>query len=335
MRNEERVLLLAWEMPPFVAGGSWTATYHLVRKFVSSGVPVTVATPWDKALLSELPFGTDVPIECFGMSTDAATSESGGPYPGGPYPGGPYPGGPYPGGPYPGGPYPGGPYPGGPYPGGPYPGGPYPGGPYPGGPYHGWGSGHIDRSMAMNSTAPTGNYQPVQLLISEFTRRLLCHHWPFSTRYVHAIDWITCEPARKLAKRQGVDWIAHLHSTEHERNEHQPSEWIVEIERRAATRAALVVVPSAVTASRLNEQLGSFETPLLIFPIPSPSMVVLPLRAAPSHLEQRSSSAASPSRRAPNCLLPWLNTSRVVIRPLLFVSSALVTLRDVCRRWTM
>ena len=135
MRNEERVLLLAWEMPPFVAGGSWTATYHLVRRLVSSGVPVTVATPWDKALLSELPFGTEVSIECFGMSTDGATSYPGGPYPGGPYPGGPYPGGPYPGGPYPGGPYPGGPYPGGPYPGGPYPGGPYPGGPYPSGPY--------------------------------------------------------------------------------------------------------------------------------------------------------------------------------------------------------
>ena len=109
----------------------------------------------------------------------------------------------------------------------------------------------------MSSTARTENYgQPVQLLISEFTRRLLRHRWPFSTRYVHAIDWITCDPARKLAQRQGVDWIAHLHSTEHERNEHQPSDWIVEIERRVVARAALVVVPSAVTASRCMNNLG-------------------------------------------------------------------------------
>jgi len=30
--NKPKVLMLMWEMPPFVSGGGWTAAYHLVRR---------------------------------------------------------------------------------------------------------------------------------------------------------------------------------------------------------------------------------------------------------------------------------------------------------------
>lgn len=49
-------LCLSWEAPPFVAGASWTATFHLIRKLVVRGVDVTVATPWSAASLHPLPF---------------------------------------------------------------------------------------------------------------------------------------------------------------------------------------------------------------------------------------------------------------------------------------
>jgi glycosyltransferase involved in cell wall biosynthesis len=62
-----KVLMLLWEVPPFVAGGTWTAAYHLVRKLRRRGADLTIVTPWRRDLLSDNPFGPDVPIVGLGV----------------------------------------------------------------------------------------------------------------------------------------------------------------------------------------------------------------------------------------------------------------------------
>ena len=59
-----RVLMLVWEIPPLVAGGTWTACYHLVRNLRRRGADVTVVVPWasDALILDPPPFGVDVPV---------------------------------------------------------------------------------------------------------------------------------------------------------------------------------------------------------------------------------------------------------------------------------
>jgi glycosyltransferase involved in cell wall biosynthesis len=81
-------LFLSWEAPPFVAGGSWTATFHLVRRLVTRGVDVTVATPWSAASLHPLPFLTDIPTLGLGASGGTGSSGVAESYPSSPY--GPY-----------------------------------------------------------------------------------------------------------------------------------------------------------------------------------------------------------------------------------------------------
>ena len=74
-----RVLMLMWEAPPLVAGGTWTACYHLVRNLRRRGADVTVVVPWDRAALLPNPFGVDVPIVALGITPpDAAGSVYGG-----------------------------------------------------------------------------------------------------------------------------------------------------------------------------------------------------------------------------------------------------------------
>jgi len=72
-----QVLMLMWEMPPLVAGGTWTACYHLVRKLARRGANVTVLVPWERDALVDLPFGIDVRVEALGI---ALPQWSGSPY---------------------------------------------------------------------------------------------------------------------------------------------------------------------------------------------------------------------------------------------------------------
>lgn len=59
-----RVLMLMWEIPPMVAGGTWTACYHLVRNLRRRGAEVTVVVPWARRnlLTDPPPFGIEVPV---------------------------------------------------------------------------------------------------------------------------------------------------------------------------------------------------------------------------------------------------------------------------------
>ena len=63
--------MLMWEIPPLVAGGTWTACYHLVRSVRAAGADVTVVVPWDDETVGESPFGGEVEIVKLGMSPPA------------------------------------------------------------------------------------------------------------------------------------------------------------------------------------------------------------------------------------------------------------------------
>lgn len=60
-------MMLLWEIPPMVAGGTWTACYHLVRKLHQRGAEVTVIVPWDETMILPHPFGIEIPIVALGI----------------------------------------------------------------------------------------------------------------------------------------------------------------------------------------------------------------------------------------------------------------------------
>ncbi|HVO23235.1 MAG TPA: SAV_2336 N-terminal domain-related protein [Candidatus Margulisiibacteriota bacterium] len=62
-----KVLMLMWEIPPFVAGGTWTACFHLVRNLRTLGVDVTVVVPWQDSLIVSQPFDSDVRVVGLGI----------------------------------------------------------------------------------------------------------------------------------------------------------------------------------------------------------------------------------------------------------------------------
>ncbi|CAN7518441.1 glycosyltransferase family 4 protein [Phenylobacterium sp. LjRoot225] len=61
------ILMLMWEAPPYVAGGTWTACYHLIRRLRRRGAKVTVVVPWEREKIADNPFGLDVPILALGI----------------------------------------------------------------------------------------------------------------------------------------------------------------------------------------------------------------------------------------------------------------------------
>lgn len=81
-----RVLMLLWEFPPFVAGGTWTAAFHLVRVLRRAGANLVVVVPWAAATRVAGAFGTDVEVINLGLTPPEPAFS---PYGGGPYGGGP------------------------------------------------------------------------------------------------------------------------------------------------------------------------------------------------------------------------------------------------------
>jgi glycosyltransferase involved in cell wall biosynthesis len=57
-----RILLLLWEFPPKVAGGIWTAAYHLVRNLRRKGADIVVLLPWAKSQIDTYEFGNEVEV---------------------------------------------------------------------------------------------------------------------------------------------------------------------------------------------------------------------------------------------------------------------------------
>jgi glycosyltransferase involved in cell wall biosynthesis len=248
-------LFLSWEVPPFVAGGSWTATFHLVRKLVGHGVEVSVATPWSAGSLSSRPFEIDIPIVGLGapMETGAsvldATSLPNRYSPYSPYaPFTPYrqyaPSHPY---------------------------SPYSA--FTDGPYSPYGpnSSTLPSGQHEQRSGPSGSEICPRSVSDDLTAladRLVDLPQIGRFDYLHAVDWISCAVASSVAKRTGIPWIAHLHSIEIERNSARPSPWIESLERRALHEADLVVVPSAVTKANIVRRHGVRATRVLVLANP-------------------------------------------------------------------
>ena len=265
-----RILMLMWEIPPYVAGGTWTACYHLVRNLVRDGADLTIVVPWNDASILTAPFGSEVKIVPMGIRLPpqfaspygAADGRRGGLQQASPYAppawspyaqparypyAGAY-GSPY--GAPAWSPYADPPW--SPYaaptwsPYGPPVWSPYyrpPPGPYP----HASGArpGRGPRSSAEGSI--------LLRLIDEFRERVGRYVESAAPDLIHAHDWVTFEAAREASRRSAtrdktVPWIAHVHSIEMERRPEGPDPVIERLEQNALAEATAVVTPSRITA---------------------------------------------------------------------------------------
>lgn len=268
-----RVLMLMWEIPPLVAGGSWTACYHLVRNLRRHGADVKVVVPWDqRSIMESLPFGCEVEVltlgivppgpapSPYGTSASPIWSPYGTSYSAEPL------------------------------------GSPYarttapPWSPYAAATPYYLGSASYGATMSgYATTRGMVNSSTVLRLMDECRRALmrLVRTQPFDL--IHAHDWVTFDAAAAVAQAHNKPWIAHFHSTERERRPQLPDAMIERIERQAAWTATRSVAPSAITAKRIAEtyeidaakitvapntlsrehvppaQLGSFETRRTVF----------------------------------------------------------------------
>jgi glycosyltransferase involved in cell wall biosynthesis len=219
-----RVAMLMWEIPPLVAGGTWTACYHLVRSIRAAGADVTVIVPWDDETVGESPFGGEVEIVKLGMRPPAdGASPYGGAWSSYAY-GSPYG-----------------------FPG--VYGGTAPfGSPY--GFVGAYGFGGDGRARAVDLEL-LGTL--MLRLTTEFADRLAALEWVGDApELVHAHDWVTFPAAERLANRLQVPWVAHLHSTAADRQLDVRDEVAERIERDGCDAATRVVVPSRVTAQRVE-----------------------------------------------------------------------------------
>lgn len=285
-----RVLMLMWEIPPMVAGGTWTACYHLMRNLRRRGAEVTVVVPWPRTTLiaDPPPFGIEVPVVTLDIEVPAGAATPGAlsPYsstavavPYAPQSRGYAGWSPYGGG-------------GGAFWTGytgwsPYGGG---GGPWwsaygsaGGGPYYGGSSYGPDNAGALQGSA-------LYRLIGAFAQRLRDYIVDHPADLIHAHDWVTFDAARAAAERIGVPWIAHFHSTEADRQPGSADPLTERIEQGAvdsatrivavseATRRALVaaydpagrrkidVVPNSFsTGTAATADMGRFETHRVVF----------------------------------------------------------------------
>lgn len=235
------VLMLVWEMPPtFVAGGTWTACYHLVRKLRQRGARVTVAAPWRRSAMADTPFGVDVPIVGFDIDPpgDEAPYQAASPYQAAwnPYGGGTPPHGgrspawsPY--------------------------------GGFSASP-PGWSAyGAATGIYGSDSSDPAAAGSSLYRLMGEFRRRLASYLASHGFDLIHAHDWVTFEAAQSAAEATGTPWIAHFHSTETERQHGRENPLALAIERSAVRQAGRVIAPSRVTAQLLVREYDAPREP--------------------------------------------------------------------------
>lgn len=225
-----KVLMLLWEMPPLVAGGTWTAAYHLLRNLKRGGAQVTVAVPWVDWALTPLPFDTDVPVVSMGIEPPRAPTFGGtAPY-WSPYAAPSW--------------------------------SPYaapawsPYGGLGGAPYGGWGAYGMAPYGRPGGASTYQESSGLLRLMDAFRRRIVRMVARERFDLIHAHDWVTFPAAMDAARAAGIPWVGHFHSTEGERHPGRPDPVVAHLEREAAREANAVVVPSKVTAGRLGEVYG-------------------------------------------------------------------------------
>jgi glycosyltransferase involved in cell wall biosynthesis/uncharacterized protein YjbI with pentapeptide repeats len=224
-----RVLMLMWEMPPLVAGGTWTASYHLVRNLRRRGADVTVVVPWERELLVDLPFGTDVHVVGLGIRPPAASLTGSSPYGSSAYGYSPYSYSLY--------------------------------GSGSPSPYGSW-SPYGAQSYRGGGLAGSVLFR----LMGEFGRRLRSYILDNPADLIHAHDWVTFEAARAAAQAGAVPWIAHFHSTEQDRQLANADRLTQRIERGAVSLASRVVAPSQVTCGKLIQAYDASPQNVAVIP---------------------------------------------------------------------
>ena len=80
-----------------------------------------------------------------------------------------------------------------------------------------------------------------------------CEHEDFDI--IHANDWMTI-PAGIMLKEKGHPLVFHVHSTEFDRTNNNPRQWVVEMEKLGAKKADLVIANSEKTKRQLIEVYG-------------------------------------------------------------------------------
>lgn len=263
-----RVLMLMWEIPPLVAGGTWTASYHLVRNLRRQGADLTIAVPWDRAsILDTPPFGCEVEVvplgikpPRLGVSPYGGTAASFPPHAAIYGQGAFTPWSPY--------------------------GDTAPLVPsaYQGASLYGTASAFGSAYASYSSLRGRPNSSMALRLMDEYRRALGRFLETHSYNVIHAHDWVTFEAAAMIARQSGKPWIAHFHSIESERRARMPDPIIERIEREATRIATQIVAPSAVTAARIVQRYGIDPSRVAIVPNPLSQDPVPPAQLGSSHM---------------------------------------------------
>ncbi len=237
-----RVLMLMWEIPPLIAGGTWTACYHIVRNLRRLGANVTVVVPWRASSIVSGPFGCEVEVVGLGVipprnASSPYSTASWSPYAPSAYAQRTWSG---------------------------YSApsfySPYSIG---SGPYPGYFLGYA-RAEEMGLRAGS----TLLRLTEEFRKRLLRYARREEFDLIHAHDWVTFEAAAAAAEEKAKPWVAHFHSTEADRRPESRDAVIRRREQNGAESATRVLTPSRATARRVHEEYKVAESKIEVVPNP-------------------------------------------------------------------
>lgn len=216
-----KVLMMLWEFPPFVAGGAWTAAYHILRNLRRQGANLVVMVPWKRSELNLSIFGNEVEFVTLEITPPGGTSPSGGqegmsvyvrPYP-----------------------------------------------VYGvSSPYQRSYRTYDRQTSVYDGKTRLLRGGPIGGMVREFQHRALRYVQRRSNDFdiVYASDWPTFWAAEEVSRATGKPWVAHFHSTENDRRPQDPDKLIVAIERRGAVSAGSIVTPSKFTAGDVSRLYG-------------------------------------------------------------------------------
>jgi glycosyltransferase involved in cell wall biosynthesis len=83
---------------------------------------------------------------------------------------------------------------------------------------------------------------------------------------IHAHDWLTFPAAQEMARERNIPWVAHIHSTEVDRQLNTAHHAIVRIERRGCRSARHIVTVSTATQESLTTHYGVEKAKITVVP---------------------------------------------------------------------